>query len=121
MAKSKQKGKKKASGNKEENRARSNANLIPYKPGQSGNPNGRPKKRLIDQVLEELLLENDSQIAAVLAKIMLNKAGRGNAAAIDWVAKRTQGEPKRAHEVSGGDGDPIRLVMRHVADDDRKQ
>lgn len=43
-------------------------NLKPWKPGQSGNPGGRPKGRLIDEALEELLLGNDSELALAIAK-----------------------------------------------------
>jgi len=49
-------------------------NLKPWKPGQSGNPSGRPKRRLIDEALEELLLRNDSELALAIAKKLLARA-----------------------------------------------
>ena len=43
-------------------------NLKPWPKGISGNPGGRPKKKLIDQALEELLLSKDSELALAIAK-----------------------------------------------------
>jgi Family of unknown function (DUF5681) len=43
--------------NRAKNRERSLANLKRFQPGQSGNPGGRPKKKPITEIYEELLAE----------------------------------------------------------------
>jgi hypothetical protein len=82
-------------------------NLKPWKPGQSGNPGGRPKGKLIDEALEELLLGNDSELALAIAKKLLARAKAGEVKAIQLVAERVQGKPKRQIELSGPDGGPL--------------
>jgi hypothetical protein len=84
-------------------------NLKQWKPGQSGNPGGRPKRRLIDEALEELLLENNSGLALSIAKRLLRRANAGEVKAIQLVAERVQGKPKRQLELSGPDGEPLNI------------
>jgi hypothetical protein len=93
-------------------------NLKPWKPGQSGNPGGRPKARLIDQVLEEKLLSKDSKLAAAIAQKLLDRANRGDLKAIQLIAERTQGKPKRQMELSGPDGGPLNI---HMTDEELDQ
>jgi hypothetical protein len=78
-----------------------------WKPGQSGNPGGRPKKRLVDECLEELLEAADSKEAKALAIKLLAKALTGDTKAAQLVAERTQGKPSQKVEVSGPDGGPM--------------
>ena len=84
-------------------------NLKPWKPGQSGNPGGRPKKRLIDEALEDLLERNDCEAARGVAAALLKRASKGDIRAIQLIAERTQGKPMRAIEISGPDGSAIEL------------
>ncbi len=86
-------------------------NLTPWKPGQSGNPRGRPKKRLIDQALEELLESNDAEAARDVAAALLKRARKGDLRAIQLIAERTQGKPMRAVEISGPDGGALELDL----------
>jgi hypothetical protein len=96
--------------NNEAGKARRLANLRPpFKPGQSGNPGGRPKRRLIDEALTELLLTEDSKIAEAIARALVRKAKRGDLRAIQLTAERVQGKPKQAMELSGVDGEPMRF------------
>ncbi len=97
-------------GNSEAGKARRLANLRPpFKPGQSGNPGGRPKRRLIDEALKELLLTQDSKAAEAIARALVGKAKRGNLKAIQLTAERVQGRPKQAVELSGADGGPMQF------------
>jgi HPt (histidine-containing phosphotransfer) domain-containing protein len=84
-------------------------NLRPWQKGVSGNPGGRPKKKLIDQALEELLLSNDSELAVAIAKKLLVRAKSGEVKAIQLVAERVEGKAKAKMEVSGPDGGELRL------------
>lgn len=84
-------------------------NLKPWPKGISGNPGGRPKRRLIDEVLNELLLTEDSKVAEAIARALLGKAKAGDLRAIQLVVERVQGRPKQAMELSGIDGGPMRF------------
>lgn len=86
-------------------------NLTPWKPGQSGNPRGRPKKRLIDEALEDLLANNDAEAARDVAAALLKRARNGDLRAIQLIAERTQGKPMRAVEISGPDGGALQLDL----------
>jgi hypothetical protein len=81
----------------------------PFPKGTSGNPGGRPKKRLIDEVLEELLLRDDSAVAQTVAAALLKKAKRGDVKAIQLLAERVQGKPRQAVQLTGAYGGPIEL------------
>ncbi|MHB1674257.1 MAG: DUF5681 domain-containing protein [Acidobacteriaceae bacterium] len=76
-------------------------NLKPWKPGQSGNPGRRPKKRPISEELERLLAEeapNDGGKlwAAVIAEALLRKAREGDVRAIAELANRVEGKPHQS-------------------------
>ena len=69
--------------------------LRPFKPGQSGNPGGRPKKPMVDRMLEQALTSNDSATAKLIAEKLIEKAKKGNLAAIKLIAERTEGRPQK--------------------------
>jgi len=81
-----------------------------FKPGQSGNPNGRPKgslnmKTLIERVWSEEVTDNGNPIIRGLkaVKAIADKAERGDVRAFNELADRLEGKPKQQyeHEVSG--------------------
>lgn len=95
-------------------RAKSNANLKPFQPGQSGNPSGRPEgARNRSTVLKELLrticeftnpltlrketADLETQIMAALAA----KARRGDIAAIKEIQDTLYGKVTDKQELSG--------------------
>ncbi len=71
-------------------------NLKPWKPGQSGNPGGRPKTKLITQAYQELLMEIDPKTgktkATLIAEKTLKEALKGNLAAVKEATDRTEGK-----------------------------
>lgn len=110
---SKKKAKRKSAAiSKEAAKAARLARLAPhnFKPGVSGNPSGRPKKRLLDELIEEALLANDSAMGVRIVQKLLTKALKGDVKSIQLSAERTQGKPKQAHEITGKDGGPIQIV-----------
>jgi hypothetical protein len=72
-------------------------NLTPWKPGQSGNPGGRPKSAPISDLLHVLLLnpcENDplKRIhAEVIAQALIDRACGGDVKAAREIADRVEG------------------------------
>lgn len=82
-----------------------------FKKGQSGNPNGRPKKIPELQVLLAEVLGEKSKDGIEAAKAILMalraKATKGDVRAAEVLLNRAYGLPKQFHELSGKDGKPI--------------
>lgn len=62
-----------------------------FKPGQSGNPAGRPKSAVSVTAQIKRILREEPDEAASLARALLSLAKEGNAAAIKEVMSRTDG------------------------------
>ena len=69
------------------------------RPGEVRNPGGRPKKRLIDEVLTELLEAGESKESVAIAKKLIAKAKKGDGKIAQLVAERTQGKPRQSIDV----------------------
>lgn len=92
-----------------------------WKPGQSGNPKGRPKtgKRLSD-VLRRVLAEPTGEgktKADELAGVLWSLAKAGDLDAVKYIYDRLDGKPTESQEISGPGGNPLelRVVERIVA------
>lgn len=73
-------------------------NLIPFKKGQSGNPNGRPKKLPeIDAILADVLGEEKDGIDAATAilKALRSKAAKGDVRAAEILLDRAYGKARQ--------------------------
>ncbi|MGB9072731.1 MAG: DUF5681 domain-containing protein [Terriglobales bacterium] len=70
--------------------------LRPFPPGVSGNPGGRRRKPMVDRMLEEALIANDSETAKRIAEKLVSMAEHGSLTAIKLIAERTEGRPKTA-------------------------
>ena len=83
-------------------RARSNAagkaNLIIWKPGQSGNPSGRPKNDVAKEIAKAVFENNREALYKAFAKAAL----KGNAYALQQLADRAYGKLKETHAVEVG-------------------
>ncbi len=87
-------------------------NLRPWRPGQSGNPAGRPKKLALDHALTALLEsegKDGKSRAEELAEALLKHAKKGNARIAQLIAERTQGRPRQTIEVSGPEGRALEI------------
>ena len=76
-------------------------NLKPWKPGESGNPGGRPKTKPLTEELQRLLEQaapkgKGRTWAAVIAEALLTKACKGDVRAIAELANRVEGRPFQA-------------------------
>jgi len=72
-------------------------NLTPFKPGQSGNPKGRPKLPDLKQVMADILGEEKdgkSALEAIVAKLR-QLAAQGNIKAAEVLLSRGYGLPKQ--------------------------
>lgn len=95
----------------------------PWKPGQSGNPAGRPKKiNTIPDILRAIG-ERDGKKAGVtkLDEVMeqvYKFALDGRPWAVEFIANRTEGKVTETHEIIGKDPIPINLIVKKDADSD---
>ena len=70
-------------------------NLKPFPKGTSGNPGGRKRKPMIDQMLEDALTADNSKKAKQIAEKMISLAVHGSIAAAKLINERTQGKAMR--------------------------
>jgi len=101
-----------------------------WKPGQSGNPNGRPKKgeawadvanellnskeiditmKLADGKVKRLSLESDKSFRHAVIVGMIKEAMNGNVQAAKELADRTEGKSKERREVTNK-VEPIKIM-----------
>ena len=80
---------------------------MPFEPGQSGNPGGRPKGAKIWQdALRRAIKrrETDDPLALErLADKLINMAADGDIQALRELADRLDGKPKQQTEITGGE------------------
>ncbi len=63
-----------------------------WKPGQSGNPSGRPKKKPLTEALQRVLAKLSDDERDILCKEMITKLASGDVAAFKEVADRVEGK-----------------------------
>jgi hypothetical protein len=87
-----------------------------WKPGQSGNPGGRPKGRSVTALLRELLDQehNQKKLAELLAERLLKEALTGKLGHIKEVLDRTEGKVADRVQIEGDEARQlvINLVRR---------
>jgi len=85
-------------------RQRSNANLRPFKPGQSGNPSGRPKGRTVSEWLKhegnEIDRKTGKPYAQLIAKKTVALAVEGDGSARKDYLEYTEGKPSQTFQIS---------------------
>lgn len=77
-------------------------NLKPFKKGESGNPNGRPKKLPeIDKLLADVLGEDKEGVTAAEAilKALRAKASKGDIRAAEVLLDRAYGKAKQSLDI----------------------
>lgn len=97
-----------------------------FKPGDSGNPGGRPKKTPYTEAhrkiaefigLGELNFLPTDTIAECVAKIMAREALKGKVNAAKEIADRTDGTPRQTVEISGQYGTSVQVEAKLTAGD----
>ncbi len=75
-----------------------------FAPGESGNPNGRPRVDSLTEALREQLAEimphaDERTTAEYLARALIRQALKGNVAALSLIADRTEGKAKQSLDI----------------------
>jgi hypothetical protein len=96
-----------------------------FKPGQSGNPGGRPKKQVTAALERELnnLVPGDSEKRTWLQLMVqgaIKKAVKGDMKAFAEIIDRLEGKAMQAHELSGPGGGAI-TVQSHTPQEREKR
>lgn len=89
--------------------------VAPWKPGQSGNPSGRPKNDLARQIAQAIFENNGEAAYNALSAALL----KGNAYVFKELAERAYGKLKETHQQVGPDDGPIQqhIVVTFVKPD----
>lgn len=86
-----------------------------FKPGQSGNPDGRPKSKPLTDALLKILRENPLE-AQKIARAMLKKVRAGSVKHFTAIADRIEGKPVQPIEGTGGeDGKTLEMTVNVIA------
>ena len=94
----------------------------PFQPGQSGNPNGRPKTKPFKDALRKAVdaAGDDGAALKLVALALLTKAQEGDVQAIKELADRMDGKVPQGH-IGGDDDDPsikhVHKLERVIVDD----
>ena len=72
-------------------------NLTPWKPGQSGNPNGRPKK---NREAEAVALSNSQKAMKKLVTLIDSEDEKVALAAAQAIIDRAMGKPKQSLDIA---------------------
>lgn len=94
--------------NSKEEKQEENRNPSWFKPGQSGNPNGRPKKGYsISETVKQMFTEQPEKKKKLVDKIYTVAAEGGDMAAARMIWAYMDGMPTQKQEVTGKDGEPL--------------
>lgn len=80
-----------------------NQNLRPFKKGQTGNANGRPKKL---PALDKLLSDKSDQDYEAVIEAIFARAKKGDMKAAELLLNRAYGKPK------DNEGQPTEMIIR---------
>lgn len=84
-----------------------------FKPGQSGNPGGRPPKTQEERTLEDACRSKSMDALAVIEEIMVNGQNeRNRITAALAIIERGHGKPLQPTTLSGPGGAPLETVTR---------
>lgn len=88
-------------------------NLKSYKKGQSGNPNGRPRKLpALDKLMADVLGEEKDGITAgeAILKALRAKATKGDVRAAEVLLDRAYGKPKQTTDTNITSTEPLVII-----------
>jgi len=85
-------------------------NLKPWKPGQSGNPGGRPKRDIAAEIARAIFERDPEAIERAFAAALK----KGDAKVFRVLADRAYGKPRQQIEQTGEGGGPLQSCIRVV-------
>jgi hypothetical protein len=91
-----------------------------WKKGESGNPNGRPRKLPeLDKILADVLGEEKDGItaASVILKAIRAKAAKGDVRAAELLLDRAYGRPKQTLDTTFKTLEPLVIVTTKEAEE----
>ncbi|HEY2467837.1 MAG TPA: DUF5681 domain-containing protein [Terracidiphilus sp.] len=83
-------------------------NLKPWKPGQSGNPGGRPKRDLAAEIARAIFERDADAIERAFAK----ELRKGDSRVFAALADRAYGKPRQSLEFLPGEGENGHACIR---------
>ena len=94
-------------------------NLRPWKPGQSGNPGGRPKRDIAAEIARAIF-ERDTE---AIERVFATELKKGNSRVFTALADRAYGKPRQSLDFSAEDGEsnPVRLEIVFVKTGSKEQ
>lgn len=87
-----------------------------FQPGQTGNPNGRPKRPIEERYLKKLSTSVKLSDWEDIIKRAVYDARKGDARARQWLSDYLLGKPTQRQEISGPNG--ANLVINLSWDED---
>lgn len=85
--------------------------LTMFKKGQSGNPAGRRRKRVVDDYLKAAVLAKGGAAAKAIAQRVIGEALKGDIPAAKLIYERIGGKPRSAEEMAAQNGDELTLAQ----------
>ena len=83
-----------------------------FKPGQSGNPKGRPKGTTLTNRLKKILAEDDGKVAEALMKAGVKAALKGDYRFWAYIFDRVDG--KVADRIAGPEGEGLKIIIEGI-------
>ena len=85
---------------------------MPFKPGQTGNPNGAPQKsKRFITVLQRAIEQDDCKRMREGIEKLLDQCSEGELSALQFIADRLDGKPKQQTEITGADGEAFKTQV----------
>ena len=87
---------------------------MPFKPGQSGNPEGSQPRKIWIAALNRAIAQDDGKRLRRAAEKLLNLAADGDVAALKELGDRLDGKPAQAVMLGSDPDAPLKIVHESV-------